>query len=161
MSSDPSIPPTGNVPPTPPPIPPAQPGFVSGSMGSMPIPPEEVQLGKTFAVLSYVLNILGLPFWAIPLFFARDNNFSLYHAKQSAVIWIVMIAGAIVSIPLMFICVGYFTWFAVWVGCLILNIMGLVNANAGTTKPVPALGSWGESWFKGFTKQAPPGVPGR
>ena len=48
---------------------------------------KEVEDGKIFAILSYVLNFVGLPFFLVPLIM-RNNAFSLYHAKQCLMWWI-------------------------------------------------------------------------
>ncbi|NQT92531.1 MAG: hypothetical protein HQ559_07205, partial [Lentisphaerae bacterium] len=42
---------------------------------------KDVEEGKAFAVLSYALGIVGIPFFLVPLIM-RNNEFSLFHAKQ-------------------------------------------------------------------------------
>lgn len=115
--------------------------------------PQEVQAGKTFAILGYALSFVGLPFFIIPLI-TRDNEFSLYHAKQVLVIWLAGIALSVISAPLAVVCVGIILGIVGGVALLVFTIMGLVNAVKGLAKPIPLIGAWGEQWFKGLTKSA-------
>jgi hypothetical protein len=46
---------------------------------------KEVEEGKAFAVLSYVLGLVGIPFFLVPLIM-RNNEFSLFHAKQCLIL---------------------------------------------------------------------------
>jgi hypothetical protein len=58
------------------------------------IPAKEIEEGKAFAILSYVLSLIGLPFFLVPLI-TRNNAFSLFHAKQCLLLWL---AGVVVSV---------------------------------------------------------------
>jgi uncharacterized membrane protein len=116
------------------------------------VPPEEVVKGKLFATLSYACNFVGAPFWIVPLVM-RDNAFSLYHAKQNLVLFLFTLAGMLVSIPLMFVCVGYVTAMAIWVLDIVLIILGLINVSNNQMKPLPVIGGLAESWFRGMTVQ--------
>ena len=111
----------------------------------------EVEEGKAFAILSYALNFLGLPFFVIPLIM-RNNVFSLYHAKQCLLLWLAGVAVSVVAVPLAAICIGVILIPAAIVFLLVLNIMGLINACKAEQKPVPLIGKWAEAWFKGITK---------
>ena len=42
--------------------------------------PKDVEEGRTFAILSYALSFISIPFFLVPLIM-RNNEFSLYHAK--------------------------------------------------------------------------------
>jgi uncharacterized membrane protein len=109
---------------------------------------KEVEEGKVFAILSYVLNLVGLPFFLVPLIM-RNNEFSLYHAKQCLLIWLAAIVIALVNvIP----CLGQIVYLAVCVFLLVLDIIGLVNATKAEAKPIPVIGKWAEDWFKGIKK---------
>ena len=107
--------------------------------------------GKVFAILSYAVSFVGLPFFLIPLIM-RNNEFSLYHAKQSLILWLAALVGSVVSGILMAVCIGVILWVAVCVFCLVLNIIGLINAVKLEMKPLPVIGKWGEDWFKGIKK---------
>ena len=115
------------------------------------IPPSEIEAGKTFAILSYALSFVGLPFFLIPLI-TRDNDFSLYHAKQSLIIWLAGIVLSIISVPLAVICIGIVLAIVGGIALLVFNIIGLINAVKGEARPVPLIGVWGVDWFKGLAK---------
>jgi len=131
---------------------------IQPSQSGEKVPPEpsgsvskEVEEGKTFAILSYVLSFVGIPFFLVPLVM-RKNEFSLYHAKQCLMLWLAGVAGSIVSSVLMVVCIGLILWIAVFVLCIVLNIIGLINATKGEMKALPLIGKWGEDWFKGLKK---------
>jgi uncharacterized membrane protein len=113
--------------------------------------PKEIEEGRTFAILSYALGLIGLPFFLIPLIM-RNNAFSLYHAKQCLILWlagiVVSVAGGILTV----VCIGIVVLLAGWIFMLVLDILGLVNAIKGEQKPLPVIGKWGEEWFKGINK---------
>jgi uncharacterized membrane protein len=122
--------------------------------------PKEFEAGKTFALLSYLLSFVGIPFFAVPLI-TRDNDFALYHAKQAALGWIATavdgtVAG-IVSIILTFACIGYVVGpvlaLAITVAWVWLNVQGAINASKGVCAPLPITGEYAEEWFKGLTKK--------
>lgn len=109
---------------------------------------EEVEAGKAFSVLSYVLNFLGLPFFLLPLI-QRNNAYSLFHAKQCLMVWLsALILSALNVIP----CLGQIAFVVGLVALQVFNIIGLINATKGEAKPLPVIGKWGEDWFKGITK---------
>ena len=121
---------------------------------SEPVPAataQEVEDGKAFAILSYALSIIGLPFFLVPLIM-RNNEFSLYHAKQTLMIWLLGIVGGTISGILTFICVGVILAVALGIFLLVITIMGLIAAAKGEQKPLPLIGKWGEDWFKGLKK---------
>lgn len=129
--------------PAPSPIPPA---------GAEPaLTPQEIEEGKVFAILSYALSIIGLPFFLVPLIM-RNNEFSLYHAKQCLMIWLAGIAVGIAGGILTFICIGPIVWIVGYIFLLVISIIGLINAAQGQMKPLPLIGKWGEDWFKGLKK---------
>jgi len=112
---------------------------------------KEIDDGKTFAILSYVISLIGLPFFIVPLVM-RNNDFALYHAKQCLMLWIAgAIGGAICSI-LSFLCIGFLLIPVLLIGMLVLEVMGILNAVGGKVKPLPIIGKWGEEWFKGLRK---------
>jgi uncharacterized membrane protein len=115
--------------------------------------------GKLFAILSYGLNFVGLPFWIVPVV-QRKDEFALYHAKQAMFMWIAMVAINIVAFIVSFVlamvfaplgCVGWVAMMVVGVGMLILNILGLVNAINAKQVAVPVLGDMALNMFKSMT----------
>lgn len=114
--------------------------------------PKEIENGKAFAVLSYVLGFIGIPFFLVPLIM-RDNDFSLYHAKQCMMIWIAGLAGGMISsllIPVF--CLGIITGIALGIFIIVITIMGLINATKGIMVPLPLIGKYSDEWFKGISK---------
>jgi uncharacterized membrane protein len=118
--------------------------------GGPALPPEIVE-GQTFAILSYALSLTLLPFFFVPLIF-RNNSFSLYHAKQSLVLWILGVVSLYVGSLLMVFCVGFLIIAAALVFLTVLDIVGLIHAIKGEQKPLPLVGEWAEMWFKGIRK---------
>lgn len=113
--------------------------------------PKEVEEGKAFAILSYVLTFLSFPFFLVPLIM-RNNAYSLYHSKQCLILWIAGLVLTAVSVPLMAVCVGAVLLPVGAIFLLVLNIMGIINAVNGRMEPLPVIGKWAEDWFKGITK---------
>ena len=116
-----------------------------------PALPPEVAEGQTFAILTYALSLTLLPFFFLPLIL-RNNSFSLYHAKQSLVLWILGIVSLYVGSLLMVFCVGVAIIAATSVLLIVLNIVGLIHAIKGEQKPLPLVGEWAEAWFRGIRK---------
>jgi uncharacterized membrane protein len=113
--------------------------------------PPEVAEGQTFAILSYALSLTMLPFFFVPLIL-RNNSFSLFHAKQSLVLWILGVVSLYLGSLLMIFCVGLFIIVATSALLVVLNIVGLIHAIKGEQKPLPLVGEWAEVWFKGIRK---------
>lgn len=118
--------------------------------------------GKLFAILSYALNFIGLPFWIVPVI-QKNNEFALYHAKQAMFMWLAAFAVYIVAFIAMFALVAIFAPLAciaqlliagVGICMLILNILGLVNAINAKMVPVPVIGDMALNMFKGMTVKA-------
>ena len=137
--------------PTQPQTPPAE------GAAAPPAAGKEAEEGKAFAILSYALNFVGLPFFLVPLIM-RNNAFSLYHAKQCLILWLLGVASGVASgiliATVVLACVVPIIWLAVGIFCLVLNIIGLMNATKLETKPLPLIGQWAEEWFKGIRKAA-------
>lgn len=127
--------------------PPAQPPTAEAALA---ITEKEIEDGKAFAILSYALSFIGLPFFLLPLIM-RDNAFSLYHAKQCLMLWITgMVGGTISSVLVVVFCLGVLTGLVLFVFLLVLQVMGLISASKGEIKPLPLIGPYAEDWFKGI-----------
>jgi uncharacterized membrane protein len=108
---------------------------------------EEIDSGKTMAILSYIpIAMLGL-IVAIISIAQKNNAFSLYHAKQALTVYIIAIGASLISWPLCFICIGIPLLVAVNLGALVLCIMGIINASDGQCKPLPLIGQFADKWF--------------
>ena len=112
---------------------------------------KEVEEGKVFAVLSYVLSLIGLPFFLVPLIM-RNNEFSLYHSKQSLLICLAGIALSIVGVPLIAICIGAILLPIGGILLFVLAVIGAIHASKGEMVPVPLIGKLAVDWFKGIKK---------
>lgn len=134
---------------TPPPVPP-YPHQVSPTATGIPM--DEVQRGKLFAVLSYGCNFIGLPFFIVPLVM-RDNDFSLFHAKQTLMIVIIGLIAAIIAFVLSFFCIGVLLFPVIVIANWVFLIIGLINVSNNQAKPLPVIGGLAESWFSGIRKQ--------
>lgn len=100
---------------------------------------KEVEEGKIFAFLAYLLGIIG---FVIVLLAKKDNKFAMYHAKQSLVLFIVAVIGWII---LMFI--PFLGWVLLpiwWIIMLIFTILGIINALTGKEKELPIIGKYAE-----------------
>ena len=101
-----------------------------------PINPQDVEENKLIAVIAY-LGILVL----VPLLLKKDSPYAQYHGKQGLVLLIAwVIANAVMIIPVL-------GWIAGFVGnilCLILMIVGIVNALQGEMKELPVIGQYGK-----------------
>ncbi len=97
---------------------------------------------KLFAFLAYFFGIIG---FVIVLLAKKDDEFAMYHAKQSLVLnifaVIVYIAGMFIPIIGWFVILplGYLAIFILW-------LMGVIRAITGTKKPLPLIGSYGEKF---------------
>jgi uncharacterized membrane protein len=106
---------------------------------------KEIEEGKTYAAIGY-LGILFL----IPLLAAKDNKFAQFHAKQGMVLFIAFIICAIIASILFIIpIIGWFllgplAWLIVFIGGVVLAIMGIVKALQGEYWKMPVLGGWAE-----------------
>lgn len=109
-----------------------------------------VEEGKAFAILSYALSIIGLPFFLVPLIM-RNNAFALYHAKQCLILWLAGIAAGVISGVLSLVCIGVVIGLLSMILFIVLCILGIINTSKGLMTPLPVIGKWGEDWFKGLT----------
>lgn len=116
---------------------------------------KDVEEGKVFAVLSYALGIVGIPFFLVPLIM-RNNDFSLYHSKQCLILALLMVAGCVLAgwmgITFVFMFVAHLVWFAAWVTLWVGCVMGIMASSKGETKQLPVIGKLAEDWFKGIQK---------
>ncbi len=111
---------------------------------------------KLSAFLAYLLLIIG---WLYVFLFRRDDEFALYHAKQSVMLVIMAIAAPLVWLVAGWVIslipfVGFIIAVAVFslvimveIALMIAWIVGMVNAWRAKAKPVPFVGSWAERMF--------------
>jgi len=111
--------------------------------------PEEIAGGKVMAVLAYI------PFFFIGIIVSivalatKNNGFSLYHAKQALVIYLI---GVCMAVILIIPFVGWALFFLWGIFALVLLVLGIINASSGQCKPLPLIGAYAEKWFASIQK---------
>jgi uncharacterized membrane protein len=92
----------------------------------------DIQANKTAAALSY-LWLLAL----VILFLKRDSKFAQFHAKQGLILFILeVVAWFIFFIP--------FIGTLLWLGIVILAVVGITNALNGRWAKLPLIGQFAE-----------------
>ena len=105
------------------------------------------------AFLAYLLPVFG---WLYVFLFRREDEFAVYHAKQSMVLtiaaigapvvwavaawvvaWIPLVGPVIAAALFALVLLAYVALGAIW-------IVGMVNALQAKMKPVPIVGTWAE-----------------
>ena len=97
--------------------------------------PEDVNNGKTMAILAYLI-------FFIPLLMddMKRNNFVMFHTEQAILLLIVnILAGIIGTITCGIGVILYIPW-------IVFMIMGIMNASKGECKPLPMIGQYGEKF---------------
>lgn len=91
---------------------------------------------KICAILSYLL--IGLIWFAVDEK-VRKSSFAKYHVKQGLVLLILdLIIWAISNVPF----IGWFIAPILWIGFIILMIIGIINAANNSEKPLPLIGQY-------------------
>jgi len=100
----------------------------------------EIEEGKIFAFLGIFLSVIG---FIIVLLAKKDNKYAMFYAKQGLVLFIVYVVAAIANMILMWIpFVGWLVMTIVWLGLLVLWIIGLVYSLSGEEKNIPLIGEF-------------------
>jgi uncharacterized membrane protein len=135
----------GVVPPAVPPPPPAVAG-AAGGPGVFVADAADVEQNKIFGILSYLPPLLFL----VGLFAARQSKFAMYHCNQGLVLTLAAIAVGIANMILgmILVFIPFLGWFlmtvlnlGIFVGILVLVVMGIINAANGVCKPLPLIGN--------------------
>jgi uncharacterized membrane protein len=109
-----------------------------------PMSPQDIESGKTMAILSYIPIALIGPIVSIISLAQGNNAFSVFHARQALTLYVAWIILAVCCIPLLFICIGFPLLIAVQLAGLVFCILGLVNASSGQCKRLPLIGGFAE-----------------
>lgn len=97
---------------------------------------------RTVAILSY-LTIIGF-IVALVIHSGKKTKLGAFHLRQMlGLILIAVGSSALAIVPLL----GWLASALIWIGLLVLWIMGLVSAVNGQAKPVPLIGMQFEKWF--------------
>jgi uncharacterized membrane protein len=114
--------------------------------------PNDIDSGKLMAVLCYLpISPVNLVL-SIVCLVQKDNAFSLYHAKQSMALTIVMLVAMAISLALFCVAIGAVLYPLVVIAFLVLSIMGIVNAAGGKYKPLPLVDVLAAKMFGGIQK---------
>lgn len=108
---------------------------MSDSVRNLDITQEEIQSGKTMAIVSYLI-------FFVPLLMddMRKNKFVMFHTEQAIILLLLNIAAGILgTITCGIGLVRYIPW-------LIFLIMGIMNAANGEVKVLPVIGQYGEKF---------------
>lgn len=96
--------------------------------------PADIEKNKAMAGLAYILFFL-------PLIACPDSKFGKFHANQGLLLLITNVVVAIVNVILGFIpFIGWLIGFLLWIGCVALFVMGLINGFTGKAKELPLIG---------------------
>jgi uncharacterized protein len=143
-------PPAGQPTPAAPPVyaqqpyaPTAQP---YGPPAAQPMSPADEKLWSTLVHLSpFVASVVGLPFLGplIVYLVLKDRGpFIRFHAAQALNFQLIVAIGILVSLPLMFVIVGFFTLIVIVIAAFILQIVAAVQANSGQWYRYPMTPDW-------------------
>ncbi|MCQ2449806.1 MAG: DUF4870 domain-containing protein [Clostridia bacterium] len=102
---------------------------------------QDIETNKVYAILAYLSWLV-----IIPLLVAKDSKFARYHANQGLVLAIAEIAFGIVlgvlgRIPFLGIIFGLVGG-VFELACLILTVIGILNAANGKAKELPIVGKF-------------------
>lgn len=113
-----------------------------------PVSPPEIPApeDKTVAIVSY-LTLIGF-IVAVVLHGNKKTKLGAFHLRQTLGLFVTGLACWVVNIMLAFIpIIGWLTIFVVWIGLIVLWVMGFIAAASGQMKPVPLLGEHYQKWF--------------
>jgi len=125
----------GVVPPAAPPSPPAAVGEAA-----------DVEQNKVFGILAYLPPFLFL----VGLIAARQSKFAMFHCNQGLVLTLAAIAVSIANMiaDMILVHIPFLGWFlmtvlnlGIFVGIIVLVVMGIINAANGVCKPLPVIGN--------------------
>jgi uncharacterized membrane protein len=118
--------------------------------------PEWVAKTQPKITLAFLAYLLSIPGWLYVLLFRREDEFAMYHAKQSLgltiaaigapvawalvawiISWVPLVGPVVAAATFALVILAYIVLFAVW-------IVGMVYALRGRARPVPVFGRWAE-----------------
>ena len=102
---------------------------------------QDAQNNKTMGILSYISFLVF-----VAIFSAKDSKWTRFHANQGLVIFIIEVASAITLgllglIPYVGIVFKILQWL-VYIGCVVLSVLGIVNAAKGKAVEFPVIGNF-------------------
>jgi uncharacterized membrane protein len=114
-----------------------------------PAPAASGMDGKTISIISYFTWIGWII--AFVMFNSNKSQLAAFHIRQSLTIMILGILCYIVQIMLLFIpFIGWAIIGILWVGLVVLWVLGLISAINGQEKPIPVIGTMAQNIFSGI-----------
>ncbi len=119
---------------------------IIGTPEALEVDPDDAEKNKIFGIVAY-LSIL----WLVPLLVAKNSPFARYHANQGFTLFIlgvaIWIVEAVLNAIFYMILPGGFGIISlvlgfVWLGVLVLVVMGILNAARGKCVPLPLIGGF-------------------
>ena len=93
----------------------------------------------------FLASFVGLPFLGplvIYLVFRDRGPFVRHHAAQALNFQIIVAIGLLISIPLMFVIIGFFTAAIIGIAAIVLQIVAAIEANNGKWYRYPLTPDW-------------------
>lgn len=101
----------------------------------------ENENAKTIAILSYITLIGWIIAFVMHSNEQNKSSLGAYHLRQGLGLAIFGVCAWVVMIILMFIpFIGWFLNMLIWIGLLVLLVLGIINAANGEEKPLPLVG---------------------
>jgi uncharacterized membrane protein len=114
-----------------------------------PAPAASGMDGKTIAIISYFTWIGWIV--AFVMYNSNKSQLAAYHIRQSLTLMILGILCYILQIMLLFIpIIGWAVICLLWIGLIVLWVLGLVAAVNGQEKPIPVIGNMAQNIFSGI-----------
>ena len=114
--------------------------------GPAPLSPTDERNWSIAAHLSpFLASFVGLPFLGplvIYLVFRDRGPFIRHHAAQALNFQIIVAIGILISVPLMFVLVGFITAAIIGIAAIIFQIVAAVEANNGKWYRYPLTPDW-------------------
>ena len=104
---------------------------------------------RAMAVLCHVSMVLGLPLWLVPML-TRDNAFTLHHAKDAAIIWVMGFVIFSAGLVIWFMTCGLLPVFGLALLMWLPTLMGLFSAINGQMEEIPLITSLSRSVLGGM-----------
>lgn len=97
---------------------------------------KDIEDNKAMAILAYII-------FFIPMIAAPNSPFAKFHANQGLVLFLAGLVSYVAMIILGFLTLGltFLLMPLLWIGMLVLAILGIVNAASGEAKELPIIGS--------------------
>jgi uncharacterized membrane protein len=117
--------------------------LMSGKGETLEVEAEDAEKNKIFGILAY-LGILCL----VPILVAKDSPFAKYHANQGLVLFLTELVFSIALYIVSIITINILSFLGfivpilnlIYLGPLVLLIIGIINAAAGKCVPLPVIG---------------------